>query len=149
MSGCDEFATLRRANGPQVLTTFSVLQGAWRRSFEMCNASFLIVVLFWRRRQDAFARKSRERAGSDAAGPVASDAVLKMEQQVCWMFYLSFLMWLWVILVLLCRCVSMWKKYAAGGRRWEWRPMIWPESSNCARVCRTTRSDIKRSIFQR
>jgi hypothetical protein len=43
----------------------------------------------------------------------------------------------------------MWKKYAAGGRRWVWRPVIWPESSNCVRVCRTTRSDIKRSIIQR
>ncbi len=38
------------------------------------------------RRQDAFARKSRERAGSDAvvpAGAGASDALPKMEQQAC------------------------------------------------------------------
>lgn len=38
------------------------------------------------RRQDAFARKSRERAGSDAVVPVgagASDALPKMEQQAC------------------------------------------------------------------
>jgi hypothetical protein len=34
------------------------------------------------RRQDAFARKSRERAGSDAVGTGSSDALPKMEQQV-------------------------------------------------------------------
>ena len=50
------------------------------------NMLFLIRLFACFRRQDAFARKSRERAGSDAvvtAGAGASDALPKMEQQAC------------------------------------------------------------------